>query len=235
MGVKFTLPPPFFIYRYFKIFQEFGFQLGLFDLAGHVLVGVAKQKLKGDNIFKNGFAGKVVSIGFYGVKEPGGQFCRRLYACGPQVFCHDARGRSVSGPDIRVGACIACIGVVIDNDIGFELLEKFIMGRLGIDNDEFRKPACLDFSKQDQANAQKAQHGQVVGPFDHIGAGDGDPGHFTPEETLDRHGAGNGVRVGINSDQHLVFAGKYIVETPESFRSFHCGSLSFFSFPGILR
>ena len=53
---------------------------------------------------------------------------------------------------------------------------------------------------------QKADHGNIVRSFYNIDIGYCDIGYPAPKQSFNSHGAGNGIRVGIDGNQHIILA-----------------------------
>ena len=78
--------------------------------------------------------GKVAGIGLYCMEQTGGQLGRRLDFGSPQIFGHDTCRCPVFGPDILIWNLIRGIRMVIDDRMNSKILERLMMGWLGIDH-----------------------------------------------------------------------------------------------------
>ena len=106
--------------------------------------------------------------------------------------------------------------MVIDHHIERKPPKGVIVVRLGVHNDPAVEPGRIRLCQSGDIGAQQPDHGQVVRPFDHVDAANVDRGDFAPQQTLYRHGTGNGVRVGVDQDQNPIFSGKDVIKTAQA-------------------
>ena len=109
------------------------------------------------------------------------------------------------------------VRVVGDDRVEPAFYKHIVVVGLGVDQDGFGKAGLVDLVLVDQFHAQAFDHGHVVGPVDVVDVADGHGLNPSPQQAFDRHGAGDGVRVRVDHDQHAVVAGEHVQKAGQFF------------------
>ena len=95
---------------------------------------------------------------------------------------------------------------MVDDDLGRETRQVFVMAGLRIHHDQTVEPGDVHFLERSQFDPHQPDHGQVVGTLDRVDIGDGDAGRLAPQQPLDSHGRGNGIGIGVDGDQYMILS-----------------------------
>ena len=148
---------------------------------------------------------EVLGIDLDAVVERCGQGDGGLDIGRAQILHHDGGNRAVAGPDIdEIRVPAGSDGVVIDHGGEVHLFKYRQVIGLGIDQYPLAElPACQGMQALNRY-FQALDHGGVVEPPDFVGVADGHALHPIAEQPFEGHGRSQGIRVGIDDDQHRV-------------------------------
>ena len=87
-----------------------------------------------------------------------------------------------------------------------------MMIRLRIDQHHPGESLFNNVFNRNEIHAQQASHRYVVRTFNNVNIGNGYPGDPSPKQSFYRHGAGNGIRIGINQNENMIIVCKLIIK-----------------------
>lgn len=202
---------------------EFGApQVRQFKFANQVPVGNIEEVAKGDAVGQQRFLLKILSIDLDAVKQRCCQRDRGFQFGSPEVLDHHGRRRAVIGADVDKPNALPFAGrrMMIDNDIEIDFFETGQMIGLRVDHDLFAVIIDLDSVQPFDRDLQPFDHRDVVEAANFVGVGDDDVLDPVTEQSLDGHGTGQSVRIGIDHHKDVVIL---VEDIPECLKAFFRG------------
>ena len=140
------------------------------------------------------------------INQGGGQCLSWLDAGGLEIFGQNGRGRANARADIhKWGGDLQVLRVMVDHHFIGELPKELVVVGLSVHHHALVMPRDHGFLQLHHGKSQEPDHSEVVKPSNGAYDADGAGLNLAPEKAFDRQCGADGIGIGVDGDQNVVF------------------------------